>query len=476
KLWGEKMDDFSKLDGLAQAALVASRQVTAAELLESAIARAEAVNPRLNFMAQKLYDRARKAPVAAGPFAGVPFLVKDLHVDIAGERAGEGSHLWDGYVPAVNSTLFDRYEAAGLVTFGKTTSPELGLTVTTESAAYGLTRNPWDPSRTSGGSSGGAAVAVAAGIVAMASASDGGGSIRAPASCCGVFGLKPSRGRMPSGPQRTEGWLGMSIAHAVTRSVRDSAALLDATHGIELGSRYAAPAPATSFLAATTLAPGKLRIAMMLSPPTGVPVDPEVIAATRATGKLLEDLGHHVEEAQPPLDGAGVAAAFVAVLGVCTAADVDGRAAARGRPIGDGEIEAVTSMFAHIGRKTSGSEIVAANDKFQQAAIIMAQFMTRYDVVLSPVLGKPPIKLGLIDLSPPEMDRWTAEITSFSPFTALYNQTGQPAMSVPLAASSTGLPIGMMFAGRYGAEALLFSLAAQLEAAAPWADKRPQLG
>ncbi len=470
------MDDFSHLDGLAQAALVASKQVKPAELLESAIARAEAVNPQLNFMAQKLYDRARNAPVGTGPFAGVPFLVKDLHVDIAGERAGEGSHLWDGYVPTVNSTLFDRYEAAGLVTFGKTTSPELGLTVTTESAAYGLTRNPWDPSRTSGGSSGGSAVAVAAGIVPMASASDGGGSIRAPASCCGVFGLKPSRGRMPSGPHKTEGWLGMSIAHAVTRSVRDSAALLDATHGVELGARYSAPAPETSFLAATQRAPGKLRIAMMLSPPTGVPVDPEVIAATRATAKLLEDLGHSVEEAQPPLDGAAIAAAFVAVLGVCTAHDVDSRAAQLGRAIREGEIEPVTSMFAHIGRKTSGADIIAANDMFQKTAIIMAQFMSKYDVVLSPVMGKPPIKLGLIDLAPADNARWTAEITTFSPFTSLYNQTGQPAMSVPLAASSTGLPIGMMFAGRYGDEALLYSLAAQLEEAAPWADTRPQLG
>ena len=469
------MDDFSHLDGLAQAALVASKQVKPAELLESAIARAEAVNPQLNFMAQKLYDRARKTPAGTGPFAGVPFLVKDLHVDIAGERAGEGSHLWDGYVPTVNSTLFDRYEAAGLVTFGKTTSPELGLTVTTESAAYGLTRNPWDPSRTSGGSSGGSAVAVAAGIVPMASASDGGGSIRAPASCCGVFGMKPSRGRMPSGPHKTEGWLGMSIAHAVTRSVRDSAALLDATHGVELGSRTSAPAPETSFFAATQRAPGKLRIAMMLSPPTGVPVDPEVIAATRATAKLLDGLGHHVEEAQPPLDGAAIAAAFVAVLGVCTAHDVDSRAAQLGRAIREGEIEPVTAMFAHIGRKTSGTDIIAANDMFQKAAIIMAQFMNNYDVVLSPVLGKPPIKLGLIDLAPADNARWTAEITTFSPFTALYNQTGQPAMSVPLGWSSTGLPIGMMFAGRYGDEALLYSLAAQLEEAAPWAETRPQL-
>jgi amidase/6-aminohexanoate-cyclic-dimer hydrolase len=470
------MDDYSGFDGLAQAALVASKQVTPAELLESAIARAEALNPQLNFIAQKLYDRARNAPQIAGPFAGVPFLVKDLHMDIAGERAGEGSHLWDDYRPTQNAVLFDRYERAGLITFGKTTTPELGLTVTTESAAYGLTRNPYDPARTSGGSSGGAAVAVATGVVPMAQASDGGGSIRAPASCCGLFGLKPSRGRMPMGPHLTEGWLGMSIAHAVTRSVRDSAALLDATHGVELGSRYSAPAGDTSFLDAVSLPPGKLRIAMMLSPPTGVAVDAEVIAATHRTARLLESLGHHVEEAQPALDGAAIATAFVAVLGVCTAHAVDGRAAQRGRAIGTDDIEAATAMFAHIGRKTSGIDIIAANEVLQQAAISMAQFMVKYDVILSPVMGKPPIALGLIDLSPTDVAQWTAELTSFSPFTALYNQTGQPAMSVPLETSASGLPIGMMFAGRYGAETLLLRLAGQLEVAAPWAQRRPALG
>jgi amidase len=470
------MNDFADLDAMAQAELVASRQVTPAELLEAAIGRAEIANSRLNFMAQRTYERARAAvqkPLPVGPFTGVPFMVKDLHMDITGERSGEGSHLFDSYVPQENSVLFDRYEAAGLVTFAKTTTPEFGLTVTTESATTGLTRNPWDTGRTSGGSSGGAAVAVAAGIVPMAQASDGGGSIRVPAACCGVFGMKPSRGRMPSGPHQTEGWLGLTVAHAVTRTVRDSAALMDATHGIEPGSRYGAPMPTRSFLEAVGRPPSPLRVAVMLDPMTPVRAHAEVIAATHTTAMLLESLGHHVEEAQPDLPGVEIAAAFAKIIGVHTAQDIDRRTAARGIALQPNEIEPVTSMYAHIGRKTTGLDILAANALFQDAAIRMAKFMAHYDVILSPVMGSPPIELGRISLSPLSIADWTTEITNFSPYTALYNITGQPAMSVPIAWSVAGLPVGMMFAGRYGYEAGLYALAGQLEIAAPWADRRP---
>lgn len=466
------MDD---LDALGQAAAVAAGKVSPAELLDAAIARAEAANPALNFMAQPLYDRARGAARNGfdGPFAGVPFLVKDLHVHIAGERSGEGSRLWDGYRADRNSVIYDRYVAAGLNTFGKTTTPELGLTVTTESRATGLTRNPWDLTRSAGGSSGGAACAVAAGVVPLAQASDGGGSIRCPASACGVFGMKPSRGRVPLGPRVTESWLGLSVVHAVSRSVRDNAALLDATHGIEPGSRYVAPTPEASFLSEVTREPGHLRIALMLEPLTGVPVDPDVVAATHATVKLLESLGHHVEAAQPQLSGAELGNAMTAVLGACTAADVGARLAALGRDEAGDDIETVTQMFVHIGRNTTAVQLLAANDVFQNAAIIVARFMETYDVILSPVFARPPIALGKIDLSPTHMGEWTANILGYSPFTALYNQTGQPAMSVPLGWSSSGLPIGMMFAGRYGAEGLLYRLAGQLERAAPWAGRRP---
>lgn len=470
------MDEFASYDALGQAELVARGEVTPLELLDAAIARAEAADPALNFIAQRLYERARAAavmPFPAGPFAGVPFLVKDLHLDIAGERSGEGSRLFTDYRPAVNSTLYDRFVAAGLNSFGKTTTPEFGLTVTTESKAYGLTRNPWDRSRSAGGSSGGAAGAVAAGVVPLAHASDGGGSIRCPASACGVFGLKPSRGRVPQGPHATEGWLGLTVNGAVSRSVRDNAALLDAIHGPEAGSRYTAPTPERAFLAEVGREPGRRRVALMLQPLTGVPVDPEVAAAMHATAALLESLGHDVEAAAPALSGAELGQAMVTLLGVATAAAVDGRLAELGRGDPGDDIESVTALFVRRGRTATGLDLLAANDCFQRAAIVMANFHARYDVLLSPVFAAPPIELGRIDLSPALLPEWTATILGYSPFTALANQTGQPAMSVPLGWSAGGLPIGSMLTARYGDEGLLYRLAAQLEAAAPWADRRP---
>jgi amidase len=468
------MDDLLTYDALGQAALVAARQVSAAELLEAAIARAAAVDPALNFMAQPLYERARAAASGSfsGPFAGVPFLVKDLHMPIAGERSGEGSRLWDNYRPDYTSTLFERFAAAGLNSFGKTTTPEMGLTVTTESKATGLTRNPWNLAHSAGGSSGGAACAVAAGVVPIAHASDGGGSIRCPASACGLFGLKPSRGRVPMGPHHTESWLGMTVHHAVSRSVRDSAALLDAIHGSEPGSRYTAPAPDGSFLSHAGRDPGRLRIALMLVPSTSVAVDPEVGAAMLAAAKLLESLGHHVEEAAPDVSGAELGTAMTAIIGASTAAEVAGRLRQLGRDDAGDDIEPVTQMWVHIGKSTSALQLVAANDACQRAAVTVAQFQAHYDIILSPVFAHPPIELGKIDLSPPDMAEWTRNILGYSPFTALANQTGQPAMSLPLGMSRAGLPLGVMATGRYGDEALLFRLAGQLERAAPWAARR----
>lgn len=469
------MDDYSTHDATGLAALIASGQTTPAELLEAAIARAEATNPTLNFIAQPLHERARAAATRpfTGPFAGVPFLVKDLHMHIAGERSGEGSRLWDGYRPDHNSTLFERFAAAGFNTFGKTTTPEMGLTVTTESRATGLTRNPWDPARSAGGSSGGAASAVAAGVVPVAHASDGGGSIRCPAAACGLFGLKPSRGRVPMGPRATEGWLGLTVNHCVSRSVRDSAAVLDAIAGPENGSRYAAPTPARSFLSEVGRAPGRLRVALMLAPITGVPVEPQIVAATRDAARLLEDLGHTVEEASPVLDAWALTDAMTATIGACTAAEVAERLRALGRDEAGDDIETVPQMWVHIGQRTTALQLVKANATFQTAAIAMAEFLTRFDVIVSPVFAQPVIGLGEIDLSPPEIATWTANITGYSPFTALANQVGVPAMSLPLGHDRDGLPIGVMVTGRYGDEGLLFALAAQVEAAAPWVGRRP---
>lgn len=475
----KRSDPLDTHDALGLADLVARRQVSPSELLEAAIARAEALNPRFNFLAQKLYDYGRAAIAGGlpdGPFKGVPWLIKDLNTYIAGLPTENGSRFFKGYRPEVTSEIVRRIQKAGFVVFGKTTAPELGLAGTTENKLTGDTRNPWNPSRISGGSSGGAAVAVAAGVLPAAHATDGGGSIRIPASCCGLFGLKPSRGRVPMGPQRTEGWGGLSVHHAITRTVRDSAAILDATHGTEPGSRYSAPTPADTFLAQVGKAPGKLRIALILKAPAGSPVDPECVEAVRQAARLCETLGHHVEEAAPKLDMASIGAASFAMIASSVAADMIDRAKATGIAIGPDVLEAVTLGFVGYGKTITGMDFARANNVLQAAAVAMAQFMTGYDMILSPTLAAPPLELGRINLSPDvDFAQWGQRTATFSPFAQIANMTGQPAMSVPLAMARSGLPIGVMFLGRYGDEAGLLRLAGQLESAAPWKDRRPRL-
>ncbi|MCP5395299.1 MAG: amidase [Sphingomonadaceae bacterium] len=467
-------------DALGLAKLVRKRKVSPTELLEDAIRRAEAMDARFNFMAQRHYDFGRKAIDAGlpqGPFTGVPWLLKDLHTYIAGEVTENGSRLYKGYRSQVTSELVKRYQRAGFVIFGKTTSPEFGLTGTTESTIYGATRNPWDPTRIAGGSSGGAAAAIAAGVIPAAHASDGGGSIRIPASCCGLFGLKPSRGRVPMGPLRTEGWGGMSTNHAISRSVRDSAAILDASWGPEAGSRYSAPPPRDgSFLDQVTRKPGQLRIALMLEAPTKAPVDPECIAAVREAAALCESLGHVVEEAAPKLDAAQLAFASFATTAPSLAADAMDRAKLLGIELGPDVLEPMTLGFIGYAKQFSAMDAARANAVFQTAAVTMAQFMERYDLVLTPTVASPPVELGWISLTPGvSFQEWGERAAGFTPFTQIANQTGQPAMSVPLGMSSKGLPIGVHFIGRYGAEDTLLRLAGQLERAAPWDKTRPKL-
>ncbi len=471
-----KADILGTRDMIGLAELVQRRKASPTELLEAAIARAEALNPRFNFLAQKHYDYARAAiakGLPKGVFTGVPWLLKDLNTYMAGELTEQGSRYCKGSRATVTSELVRRHERAGLVIFGKTTVPEFGLTGTTESRATGLTRNPWNPEHTSGGSSGGASAAVAAGVVPGAHATDGGGSIRVPASCCGLFGLKPSRGRVPMGPPRTEGWGDMAVHHAVTWSVRDSAALLDATHGIERGSRYGAPTPERSFLEEVLRKPGRLRIALNVTTPLGTPVDPECVAAVRDAAKLCESLGHHVEEAAPKVDHAALGRAVFTVISASIAADLRAREAATGIVAGPEMIETVTRAFYDMGMKTSGVDFAQANNDLQIAATTVADFMDNYDLLLSPTLASPPVKLGILGLSPANLNSYYKAVTEFGPFSALFNQTGQPSMSVPLAMSKAGLPIGVMFSARYGDEATLFRLAGQLERAAPWAGRRP---
>lgn len=466
-------------DALGLADLVRRREVSALELLDASIERVEALNPRFNFMAQTYYDLGRSAIAAGlpqGAFTGVPWLVKDLNTTIAGKVTANGSRMFKDAVATETSEIVLRAQRAGFVVFGQTTSPEFGLSGTTESALRGATRNPWNPAHTSGGSSGGAAVAVAAGVLPAAHATDGGGSIRIPSSSCGLFGLKPSRARTPGGPMRPDGSIGLSVHHAITRSVRDSAAILDATHGPELGSRFTAPTPQETFLSQVSKAPRPLRIALMLSPISGSPVDPEVIEAVKSVARLCESLGHHVEEAAPALNAAAISEASFALSGSSIAADILDRAKATGLTPGPDLLEPITLAFFGYGQHTKGMDVYRANHSLQTAAVTVARFMQTYDLILSPVLGAPPIELGQIDLSSePDFATWGRRIAAYTPFAQLANMTGQPAMSVPLSMSAAGLPIGSMFTGRYGDEATLLQLAGQLEQAAPWAKTRPVL-
>jgi Asp-tRNA(Asn)/Glu-tRNA(Gln) amidotransferase A subunit family amidase len=465
-------EDYRRHDALGLAALIRKKEVSAAEVAEAAIARAEAVNPKINAIVEPLYDRARTAASGplTGPFAGVPWAVKDLNHPIKGVRLTGGSRAFQDFVSDHDGESVRRWTAAGLNIIATSTSPEFGLTTTTESKLHGRTRNPWNLERTAGGSSGGAAALVAAGVLPAAHATDGGGSIRVPASCCGLVGLKVSRGRNPVGDGKTEGWNGLGVSHAVTRSVRDSAALLDATHGPELGSRYVAPPPDGTFLEAVARAPGRLRIAVQRKTFTGAPIAPDCLAAVDAAAKLCESLGHIVEEAQPDLDGKALGAAMGRVIMTHAAVAMDARADALGRRLTEDDMEAVTWAMVQIGRATTAAQLAQADAAFMAAAITMARFQEAYDVLLSPTLAQPPTPLGVVSLDHTLQD-YGAAIGAFSPMTAIHNQTGQPSISLPLHWSAEGLPIGVQFAGRIGAEPLLLSLAAQLEQAQPWFDR-----
>lgn len=468
--------DYVTHDALGLAKLVRKKVVSPVELLAAAVARLDTVNPKINAEAFRFLDLAKKqiaAGVSEGPFAGVPFMTKDLGVMVSGAPYGAGSRAWNGHVADVDSVFTERVRAAGFVIFGSTTTPELGLTSTTENKVQGDTHNPWKVGYSAGGSSGGAAAVVASGVIPLAQASDGGGSIRTPASCCGLFGMKPSRGRVPMGPLRTEGWNGMGVIGAVSRSVRDSAAFLDAVSGVEPGARYDSTHVPGGFRAALESTPVGLRIALWTKTWNGEAIDPECAQAAVDAAKLCEQLGHKVEEVQPPVDGAALSAAFLPILMTSVAKDISDRAAARGKDVSDDEIEPLTAFYRARAATVSGLDLQNAIAVQQRAAIAVAQFMQTYDVILTPTQGTPPPKHGVLSLSQPDFSQYGRDIGAFGPYTALANHTGQPAMSVPLSMSKSGLPIGVMFLGRYGAEAALFSLAAQLETARPWKDVLP---
>lgn len=468
--------EYDNYDALGLAELIAKRRITSQELLAAVRQRVEAMNPKLNAFCHLFFDKAEaqiKQGLPAGPFRGVPFALKDLGQYLAGTITSGGSKVWKNFVAESDSTLVMRYKQAGLVIFGKTNSPELGLTTTTESALYGKTHNPWNLERTSGGSSGGSAAAVAARILPAAHASDGGGSIRIPASCCGLFGFKPTRGRVPMGPGQFEGWNGCSHHHAITLSVRDSAALLDATAGAELGSPYFSPPPLRPFLKEVGAPPGKLRIALVMEPYGGSPLDPECKQAVLESAKLCESLGHQVEEMTLPIENAAMREAFLQIIVVSIARTLEDAAKTLGRAVTESDLEPVTWAMMQQAKGVDSVTYSRAIATCHQVGLAMSRFMQRYDVILTPTLAKPPVPLGRLSLSPESMAAFTKEVTEFGPYTALFNVTGQPSMSVPLHWSKDKLPIGVMFSGRFGEDGLLFRLAAQLEKANPWSARRP---
>ena len=472
------MDNYADYDATGLAELVRRKEVSASELLKAAVHRAEAAQEELNCFSA-MFPEVAEGQIAEGlpkgPFAGVPMAVKDLGFEIEGQPITNGSLAFKGNIAAHDNVMCDRYKAAGFTLFGQTTSPEFGLTTTTESLLYGATRNPWDTSRTSGGSSGGASAACAAGVIPLAHASDGGGSIRIPAGCTGLFGMKPSRGRTPMGPATTEGWNGQSTVHAVSRSVRDNAALLDATHGREIGSRYVAPEPDSSFLTALDSDPKPLKIALWTTAPNGTRPDPDAQAGLDKTRTLLESLGHHVEDAGPELDGEVLGKSLVMTVSAAIAMVMEARGEALGRQLGPEDMEPVTARFVEFGNSIPMKELMKATQASITAGLQYEHFLVDggYDMVLSPTMSRVPDKIGVLSLAPDDIDAYTIAATTFAPWCAISNQAGSAAMSVPLHWTTENLPIGMMFGARCGNEWELYQLAGQLERAAPWADRRP---
>ncbi len=447
------------------------------ELVDEAIRRCESLNGQLNAVITRMFERARSeacAPTQTGPFAGVPFLMKDFVAEVAGVPFTEGSAFLAGYIPEEDSELATRFRRAGLITIGKTNLPEFAIGTTTEPRLFGPTRNPWDLERTPGGSSGGAAAAVAAGIVPVAHANDVGGSIRIPASCCGLVGLKPSRGRTTVGPLYGDIMGGLFVEHALTRSVRDTAGLLDAVGGPAPGDPYVAPPPERPYAQEVGRDPGTLRIGFSTETPLGDPLHPECRNAIVETAKLLESLGHEVEEGAPSFDAMELWQPYTTLLAAGIGWAIADWSRRLGREATAEVLEPFVWAFAERGRSVSAPEYLMAVQDVQRQVREMARFFEDRDVWLTTTLGEPPVPLGTLVYrdDPFELRRRTAK---FSPYTYLSNASGQPAISLPLAWSEAGLPIGLHFTARYGDEATLLRLASQLETERPWASRRPPI-
>lgn len=491
-------DEYLAHDALGLAALVRSGQVSATELLDLALARIGSLNPRINAVVRLMEEDARRAASRppAGPFAGVPFLAKDLASMYAGHPTSAGSRFLAEHVVTWDSELARRVRSSGVSVTGKTNTPEWGLLPVTEPELWGPCRNPWDTDRTPGGSSGGSAAAIAAGIVPMAGGGDGGGSIRIPASCCGLFGLKPTRGRTPTGPKRGQFWRGAAVEHVITRSVRDSAAMLDATHGPDIGAAFEIRPPDRPYLEEVTTEPRPLRIAFTTIPCVPTDVDPDCVAAVADAAGLLSDLGHEVVEDHLPVDGLAFARDFLTIVAGELGADVADAAKMVGRAPRRSELEPATWALALVSRSLSAKEFAGALRRMEILGREVGDFFERHDLVLTPTLSTPPPPIGRIGTSSAEraqlrllglfgsgrlikaaglIEQAARTALDFIPWTPIYNVTGHPAMSVPLFWNGSGLPVGVHFVGRLGREDTLFRVAGQLERARPWFDRLPNL-
>jgi amidase len=470
------MDDFSRLDACAMAQLVRSGEVQPIELVEAAIASIERLNPALNAVVTPMFESARAEAVGElpdGPLRGVPFLLKDAVAEKRGSRLTFGSSLLGDYVSERDSVLVSRLRRAGLVVVGKASTPEFGIMGTTEPARFGPARNPWDLERSVGGSSGGSAAAVAAGLVPIAHGTDSGGSIRIPAAWCGTFGLKPTRGRNSLAPGLGDAASGLLCEHGLSRSVRDSATLLDATAGPVAGDPYFAPPPARPFVDEVSAAPGRLRLSWSVAAPFGLAVDDDCARAVRKLAELCEELGHDVTEARLPEGIELLEGPLAVVSSVGLAWEIRRWARVVGREPSEASLEPLSWFLYESGLGWAGREYLEAVEALQRISRSVAGFFESFDAHLSPVCSTPSLPIGSWALDGADVEATIAVERKTSPFTALYNVTGQPAMSVPFGWTNGGLPVGVQIAGRFGDEATLLRLAAQLEEATGWRMPRP---
>lgn len=479
-----RFDEYRRFDATGLAQAMRQGDVSRQEVLDAALTRLAEVNPQINAIThlnEAAVSQAR-AWAAAPPqattqatMAGVPYFIKDLHAPVAGMPLTHGSRLFATQVQDFDSETVTRLRRAGLLILGRTASPEFGMNASTEPALTGATRNPWSLAHSAGGSSGGAAAAVAAGILPASHATDSGGSIRIPAACNGLVGLKPTRGLLPTGPHRGEATHGLSHEHAVTRSVRDCAALLDATAGPDVGAPYFTALPAVPYTQAIQTPPRRLRVAFTTTTFSGRAVAPECRAAVEHTVRLLQDLGHVVEESAPQFDPSTLSAACGTLLLTGLAANVAAREAQLGRPAQDDELEGVTRAAIALGRQVTGVQYASRFAVINQEVRKIARFFEQTDILLTPTLALPPARLGTLSTQTLSLDEFQQAMAAYCPFTGAFNATGQPAISLPLSMSAEGLPIGVQLVGRFAQDALLLQLAAQLELAAPWFERTAPL-